>query len=125
MNKKGMIANLIGGFIAIAIGITLYKPVTEFVKQVQANMSKNDSSAFAVTIMGLTPGFFALAILCMGIAIVWGALKDAGVFGDEPSDEDEEIEEEEVKSKPKKVGKQTYKEYVKERLEVEKMIHDN
>lgn len=56
----------------------------------------------------------ALAVIVLGIAI--GVSK--GVF-------DEEITTDENKSKPKKSHKQTYLEFVKERIEAEKLIHNN
>jgi hypothetical protein len=92
-----MINRLIGGFVAILIGVSLVGPLAV---QVQAASSTTNASGatctYAVdsayapcqlymaaswgsTVLKMVPGFFALGILGVGIAVTYGALRDAGV----------------------------------------------
>jgi len=92
-----MINRLIGGFVAILIGTSLIGPIAD---QVQLNASTTNatgstctyasdnayapcqlyiSSSWGVTVLKMVPGFFALGILGIGIAVTYGALSDAGV----------------------------------------------
>jgi len=75
-----MINRLIGGFVGILIGVSLISPIATQVNAtttVGANLA--NSSAWAATVLNLVPGFFALGILGIGIAVCYGALRDAGV----------------------------------------------
>lgn len=75
-----MISRLIGGFVAILIGVSLIGPIATEV-QTAADSAENLSTntAWGATVLKLVPGFFALAILGIGIAITYGSLRDAGV----------------------------------------------
>ena len=75
-----MISRLIGGFVAILIGTSLIDPVSDEV----ANAAKTggdleNSAAWGATVLKLVPGFFALGILGIGLAVTYGSLRDAGV----------------------------------------------
>jgi len=94
-----MIANLIGGFIAILVGSSLVGPLSTEV--VNASSSTNStggaclpavagsatepgcqlylSSSWGSTVLKLVPGFFALGILGIGIAVTYSSLRQAGV----------------------------------------------
>jgi len=91
-----MIANLIGGFVAILIGSSLVGPVSTEVNT--AAISRNNtspctsitqvgcenshlylSSSWGATVLKLVPGFFALGILGIGIAVTYSSLRQAGV----------------------------------------------
>ncbi len=75
-----MIANLIGGFIAILVGTSLIGPVADTVYQAAVstgNLTAN--SAWGATVLKLVPGFFALAILGVGVAVTYSALRQAGI----------------------------------------------
>ena len=94
-----MIGNLIGGFISILVGTSLIGPVsTEVVTktattnssggacQVGAAASAADAqcqlytaSSWGATVLNLVPGFFALGILGIGIAVTFTSLRQAGV----------------------------------------------
>ena len=92
-----MINRLIGGFVAILIGVSLVGPIAEQTNLVastvnstggacsgatQANKSECQlylTSSWSVTVLKMVPGFFALGILGIGIAVTYGALRDAGV----------------------------------------------
>jgi hypothetical protein len=95
-----MIANLIGGFIAILIGVSLIGPIATQVNSVayagtpavynQSNMSQiitpavpssalYASSSWGATVLQLVPGFFALGILGIGIAVTYSSLRQAGI----------------------------------------------
>ena len=95
-----MIANLIGGFIAILIGVSLIGPIATQVNSVsyagsaavynQSNMSQiitpavpgsalYQSSTWGASVLQLVPGFFALGILGIGIAVTYSSLRQAGI----------------------------------------------
>lgn len=77
-----MISRLIGGFVAILIGVSLIDPVADEVAgaaQAAPLSAIGNMSSWGVTVLKLVPGFFALAILGIGVAITYGSLRDAGV----------------------------------------------
>ena len=92
-----MINRLIGGFVAIIIGVSLIGPIASQVNIVAtsanstgstctstsqagcANAGLYLSSSWGATVLKMVPGFFALGILGIGIAVTYGALRDAGV----------------------------------------------
>ena len=77
-----MIANLIGGFVAILIGTSLIGPISDEVHSVTdpaLNLSLENMSSWGVTVLNLVPGFFALGIMGIGIAITYAALRQAGI----------------------------------------------
>jgi hypothetical protein len=73
-----MINRLIGGFVAILIGVSLVGPISENVNTAAAG-DLNTVSSWGATVLKLVPGFFALGILGIGIAVTYGSLRDAGV----------------------------------------------
>jgi len=75
-----MINRLIGGFVAILIGTSLIGPIADQVNTAAATYgSLYNSSTWAATVLKMVPGFFALGILGIGIAVTYGSLRDAGV----------------------------------------------
>jgi len=97
-----MIANLIGGFVAILLGTSLIGPIATEVVTVSAtanstgttcvlptyggtaqtgceNAQLHLASAWGATVLKLVPGFFALSILGIGIAVTYTSLRQAGV----------------------------------------------
>lgn len=94
-----MIANLIGGFVAILIGTSLVGPVsTEVISKASSTNSTGGactsavsglateegcqlylSSSWGATVLKMVPGFFALGILGIGIAVTYSSLRQAGV----------------------------------------------
>ena len=76
-----MIANLIGGFVSILVGVSLIGPIAT-----EVNSSTNSSTALATvtpwgaTVLRLVPGFFALAVLGIGLAVTYASLRQAGVL---------------------------------------------
>jgi len=86
-----MINRLIGGFVSILIGVSLVDPISTEVGKCSQNgtathISKSpcydaliNSSTWSTTVVGLVPGFFALGVLGIGLAVCYGALQDAGV----------------------------------------------
>ena len=76
-----MISRLIGGFVSILIGVSLIGPISDEVSSV-ANTNATalqNASSWGATVLRLVPGFFALGILGIGIAVTYGSLRDAGV----------------------------------------------
>ena len=75
-----MISRLIGGFVAILVGVSLIGPVANEVAGATASTTNLTAlSSWGSTVLNLVPGFFALGILGIGIAVTYGAMRDAGV----------------------------------------------
>jgi len=75
-----MISRLIGGFVSILIGVSLVGPISTQVNTAAASTGNLSLMAsWGATVLKLVPGFFALGILGIGIAVTYGSLRDAGV----------------------------------------------
>ena len=75
-----MIANLIGGFISILVGTSLIGPVAQEVNTAAVSTSNlSQNTPWGATVLKLVPGFFALAILGIGIAVTYTSLRQAGI----------------------------------------------
>ena len=92
-----MINRLIGGFVSILIGVSLIGPIADQVQLASSSTNASGatctyavdsayapcqlylSSSWGATVLKMVPGFFALGILGIGIAVTYGALNDAGV----------------------------------------------
>ena len=75
-----MIANLIGGFISILVGTSLIGPVSNEVAGAGSTGGHlYNSSTWSVSVLKLVPGFFALAILGIGVAVTYTSLRQAGI----------------------------------------------
>ena len=92
-----MIANLIGGFVSILVGVSLIGPISTEVSTTSATTNASGStctyavdsaysncqlymaSQWGATILNLIPGFFALGILGIGIAVTYTSLREAGI----------------------------------------------
>jgi hypothetical protein len=76
-----MIATLIGGFVSILVGVSLIGPVsTEVNTAAQTYSALANASSWGATVLKLVPGFFALGILGIGIAVTYSSLQQAGVL---------------------------------------------
>jgi len=75
-----MIANLIGGFISILVGVSLIGPVSSEVNTAAGSHSAlQNASSWGATVLKLVPGFFALGILGIGVAVTYTSLRQAGI----------------------------------------------
>lgn len=75
-----MIANLIGGFVSIIIGVSLIGPIATQVNAVAVTGGDlYNSSSWGATVLQLVPGFFALGVLGIGIAVTYSSLRQAGI----------------------------------------------
>ena len=75
-----MISRLIGGFVAILVGVSLIGPIsTEVNTAASSSGNLTAVTSWGATVLKLVPGFFALGILGIGIAVTYGSLRDAGV----------------------------------------------
>jgi hypothetical protein len=75
-----MIANLIGGFVSILVGVSLIGPVAGIINQTaQAGGDLANSSSWGASVLLMVPGFFALGILGIGIAVTYSSLRQAGI----------------------------------------------
>jgi len=76
-----MIATLIGGFVSILVGVSLIGPVsTEVNTAAITGGALANASSWGATVLKLVPGFFALGILGIGIAVTYSSLQQAGVL---------------------------------------------
>ena len=74
-------AELIGGFIAILIGVSLIGTISNEVNlQTISTGDLNTVSSWGATVLDMVPGFFALGILGIGIAVTYSAMRQAGVL---------------------------------------------
>jgi len=104
MNKRGMIANLIGGFVAIVIGLALFPVIT---KEINSMQEGADSSIYNVTgytggflsskMIGLIPTLFAIVVVVMGVVIILNGLKTAGLIGGHKVKQEDNKEKELIK----------------------------
>jgi len=69
------LANLLGGFVVILVGVNLLPTIAD---QVVAAQAGNVTGA-ASTIVGLTTIFYALGIMSAGVALAVGGLRNAGL----------------------------------------------
>ena len=92
-----MIANLIGGFVSILIGVSLVGPISTEVNTAATSSNATGTlctattdtgcenaalyltSGWGATVLKMVPGFFALGILGIGIAITYSSLRQAGI----------------------------------------------
>ena len=91
-----MIANLIGGFVTILIGVSLIGPISTEVNTAAISSNGTDTctsvtqggcsgaalyitSGWGATVLKLVPGFFALGLLGVGVAITYSSLRQAGI----------------------------------------------
>jgi hypothetical protein len=96
-----MLATLIGGFVSILVGVSLVGPIATEVNTAafagtpavynQSNLSQIITpavsagdlatvSSWGATVLKLVPGFFALGVLGIGIAVTYSSLREAGIF---------------------------------------------
>jgi len=76
-----MIANLIGGFVSILVGVSLIGPISAEVQLVtQTSSALMNASSWGATVLRLVPGFFALGVLGIGLAVTYASLRQAGVL---------------------------------------------
>ena len=76
-----MIANLIGGFVSILVGVSLIGPIAQEINTATAATSNLSAvSSWGATVLRLVPGFFALGVLGIGLAVTYASLRQAGVL---------------------------------------------
>ena len=94
-----MIANLIGGFVSILVGVSLIGPISDITNVTASSTNASGaactyaidkastsycalymSSGWGATVLKMTPGFFALGILGIGLAVTYSSLRSAGVI---------------------------------------------
>jgi hypothetical protein len=76
-----MIANLIGGFVSILVGVSLIGPIAQEINTATAATSNLTAvSSWGSTVLRLVPGFFALGVLGIGLAVTYASLRQAGVL---------------------------------------------
>ena len=96
----------------MAIGFMLYGPIKETLQEAAVNQTGLQSAMLTTA-----PLFFAVCILGIGMTTIYGALRDAGLFGVT----EEYREDYEETDKPEKEP-QTYEQYVAGRLRIERVM---
>jgi hypothetical protein len=77
-----MIQDFIGGFISILVGVTLIGPISnEVLKVTVAGGNLATVASWGATVLNMVPGFFALSILGVGVAILYNIFRRAGIVG--------------------------------------------
>jgi len=74
-----VLANLIGGFVAILVGVTLMPTIADRVEAATGNVSDTNLTAASRSIVDLTNIFFALGIMSAGVALAVAGLRQAGL----------------------------------------------
>lgn len=75
-----MIANLVGGFVSILIGVSLVGPIsTQVNASAYTGSDLYNATSWGATVLKMVPGFFALGILGIGIAVTYSSLRQAGI----------------------------------------------
>lgn len=111
-----MLGNLIGAFVVIMVGLSMYATINDTIKTIPMD---NNATSAASTMMAATPVMFIILIIGVGILMAVHAMRSVGLFGGEEYYEETDETIEPIIEKPKK---QTYMDYVKERLGAEKML---
>ena len=78
-----MLANLLGGFIIVLVGVNLIPTVADSIYLATHNGSGADVtniSSTSITILNLTTIFFALGIMSSAVAIAVQGLRNAGMI---------------------------------------------
>lgn len=110
-----MIGKLLAAFVVILLGVLLFPMIQEEMNIAQA---EGNVTGAADTLLGLTSIFFALVLAIIVLNIVVSAFRNAGMLGTD-SDYKEEYKE---ANKNNPNHKQTYEEYVEERLRIEEKM---
>jgi hypothetical protein len=74
-----MLANLLGGFIVILVGVNLIPTVATQVLFASNNVSGLAGGSTNVALLSLVTVFFALGIMSAGVALAVGGLRQAGL----------------------------------------------
>lgn len=72
------LSSIIGGFISILIGVSLIKPISEQV--LLASNQPEIAGTMGETVLKIVPGFFAIAILGIGVAVLYSNLRNAEII---------------------------------------------
>lgn len=111
-----------GAVIMLVIGYYLVDLTGTNVDEVIYNSNATSSlasSPMTRTLLEYIPAFFGIAVTMCAIMVALDALKSAGLLGDVEIQNDD-VEEEQPK--PVKPKKQTYEEFVDEKLRVERKL---
>ena len=114
-----MLWPIIGAVVVLFLGLALLPLISQQIQVAKNSTSIEQTSTQGSTILSVATVFFAIAIMAAIIAVTVSAFNNAGLIseGNERGyDEDYNNLESEERHK------QTYKEYVRERLEVEMMM---
>lgn len=76
------LANIIGGFIVILVGVTLMPTVADQVEAAQWHNATNPTNltGAGATIVDLTTLFFALGVMAAGVSLAVNGLREAGMI---------------------------------------------
>lgn len=112
-----MIGNIVGGVISAVVGFTIYPMVKE---QVAIAIEQTNPVGASLTLLQLVPQIFLGSICLMSLVVIYQGLRNAGLIGSKYQEDYEEDLREKLIENPN--HKQTYYEYVQERIEAQKLI---
>lgn len=113
-----MLSQIIGSVVIILVAITIYPIIQDQIELAKAEIDEEDLTPTVSMMLDWVPIIFIAVSVLMGLGILFQSLRSAGLIGEG----EEEFEPEAKPKKSSKPHKQTYLEYVKERLEVERLM---
>lgn len=75
------LGSIVSGFVALIVGVSLLGPVSQAVNEAQTQMNASGNlTTSAQTLLQITPGFFAVGVVLVGVSIAYRALRGSGLF---------------------------------------------
>jgi hypothetical protein len=75
------LGSIVGGFVTILVGASLLGPISDAVNEATTQMNASGNlTAEAQAVLQITPGFFVVAVVIIGVSIVWRSLRNSGLF---------------------------------------------
>lgn len=113
-----VIGIFIGIFIVILVAFSIYPTLVSTIEQ----SSNLNATGATENMIQFVPVMFVAIVVSSVIGMTYHVLSDVGLIGTGVVESEESEESEEPIKKPRRRRKQTYEEYVRERLEVERMM---
>lgn len=112
-----MIAIFMAAVVIMIVGFSLFPVIMEQIEQIQS--ASLGLSPIQITLLNLVPIFFALAIGLSVLGIIFSTIRGFLGYSEEYEEENADV------PTAQKPHKQTYLEYVKERIAAQKLIHNS
>lgn len=112
-----MLSRLVGPLVAAVVGFMMFFPIKELTSVSATQMNVSSAGNLPLAIMPVTPYLFLAAVLMIVVANIVLAIRESELIKDEVY-----MDEYQEKKKDNPNKKQTYEEYVHERLRIERMM---